>query len=40
MPVFISYRHMDRAYAMAINNRLIGIQSVRFVGHQERRFLA
>ncbi|MBK3466040.1 MULTISPECIES: toll/interleukin-1 receptor domain-containing protein [Pseudomonas] len=24
MPVFISYRHMDRAYAMAINNRLIG----------------
>ena len=24
MPVFISYRHMDRAYAMAINSRLIG----------------
>ena len=24
MPVFISYRHMDRAYAMAINNRLTG----------------
>ena len=23
MPVFISYRHMDRAYAMAINSRLI-----------------
>ena len=23
MPVFISYRHMDRAHAMAINSRLI-----------------
>ena len=23
MPVFISYRHMDRAYAMAIDSRLI-----------------